>query len=177
MTLYGRHDNPTISITDVYLDDQILRADGFDEDGNYKRGFQLYPENYAWTLDFLAIVLGIKCQSVSGKLFSDIRTRISRLFRFLNDKTVPFIEYVRLSVAFRRANQCTEYDTARKELEKSGLSLAEYGVYSRDPQESYAYYTSDGRRDNLHGIFIIYSYRLVGPDSYVADKVLFIEKR
>lgn len=177
MALYGRHDNPTINITDVYLDGNILRADGFDNNGDRNRGFELHPEHYSWTLEFVAIALGIPRQSVFSKPVSGIRSRIVRLLRVLKDKTIRFIEHVRLSMAYMRADQCTDYDTARKEIEKMGLSLAEYGDYRRDPQESYAYYTSDGRRDNPHGIFIIYSYRLVGPDSYVADKILSIEKR
>lgn len=62
MTFYGKHDNPNISITDVYLNEHgELYIDGIDETiGSIERGFQVYPEQISWVLDFLAIALGFK---------------------------------------------------------------------------------------------------------------------
>lgn len=62
MTFYGKHDNPNISITDVYLNERgEPYVDGIDEaTGSVERGFQVYPEQISWVLDFLAIALGLK---------------------------------------------------------------------------------------------------------------------
>lgn len=62
MIFYGKHDNPNISITDVYLDEHGEPCvDGIDEEiGSIERGFQVYPEQMSWVLDFLAIALGFK---------------------------------------------------------------------------------------------------------------------
>lgn len=65
MTLYGKHNDPMISITSVYLDEaNLLKADGVNESKCITEcGFVLYPEHYSWTLDFIAIALGYKTQS------------------------------------------------------------------------------------------------------------------
>ena len=62
MTFYGKHDNPNISITDVYLDEHGEPCvDGIDEEiGSVERGFQVYPEQISWVLDFLTVALGFK---------------------------------------------------------------------------------------------------------------------
>ncbi len=62
MTFYGKHDNPNISITDVYLNEHgESYVDGIDEAiGSLERGFQVYPEHVSWVLDFLSIALGFK---------------------------------------------------------------------------------------------------------------------
>lgn len=62
MAFYGKHDNPNISITDVYLNEQgELYVDGIDEEiGSVERGFQVYPEHVSWVLDFVTIALGFK---------------------------------------------------------------------------------------------------------------------
>lgn len=64
MTFYGKHDNPNISITDVYLDEHGEPCvDGIDEEiGSVERGFQVYPEQISWVLDFLTIALSFKKQ-------------------------------------------------------------------------------------------------------------------
>ena len=61
MAFYGKHDNPNISITDVYLNEHgEPYVDGIDEaTGSLERGFQVYPEQISWVLDFLAITLGL----------------------------------------------------------------------------------------------------------------------
>lgn len=61
MTFYGKHDNPNVSITDVYLNEHgEPYVDGIDEvTGSIERGFQVYPEQISWVLDFLAITLGL----------------------------------------------------------------------------------------------------------------------
>lgn len=62
MTFYGKHDNPNISITAVYLNEHgEPYVDGIDEAiGSLERGFQVYPEHVSWVLDFLSIALGFK---------------------------------------------------------------------------------------------------------------------
>lgn len=62
ITFYGKHDNPNISITDVYLDEHgEPYVDGIDETiGSLERGFQVYPEHVSWVLDFLSVALGFK---------------------------------------------------------------------------------------------------------------------
>ena len=61
MAFYGKHDNPNISITDVYLNEHgEPYVDGIDEaTSSLERGFQVYPEQISWVLDFLAITLGL----------------------------------------------------------------------------------------------------------------------
>lgn len=67
MALYRELNSPMISLTSVYLDsDGILKADGDDEvRGTTERGFQLYPEHYAWALDFITLALGYPSQTDS----------------------------------------------------------------------------------------------------------------
>lgn len=62
MTFYGEHNNPNISITNVYLNEHgEIYVDGIDEStGTVERGFQVYPEHRAWVLSFLSIALGFK---------------------------------------------------------------------------------------------------------------------
>lgn len=61
MTFYGKYDNPNISITDVYLNErEELFVDGIDDIGVVGRGFQVYPEQLPWVLDFIMIALGFK---------------------------------------------------------------------------------------------------------------------
>mgnify|MGYP006982186383 FL=1 len=60
-TLYGRHDNPQIRLTEVYLDkhDNIY-ADGIDDDtGEKRREFYIYPEHYSDVLFFIGHVLNL----------------------------------------------------------------------------------------------------------------------
>ncbi len=53
-TLYGRHDNPRIRITDIYLDGEYIYADGIDDDTDEKRTeFLVYSEQYADVFQFL----------------------------------------------------------------------------------------------------------------------------
>lgn len=54
-TLYGRHDNPQIKITDVYLDKQEqIYADGIDNETGEKRcQFHIYSEQYSDILYFI----------------------------------------------------------------------------------------------------------------------------
>ena len=58
-TLYGRHNNPQIRITDVYLDEtENIYADGIDSDTDEKRRqFYIYSEQYADIFIFLGHVL------------------------------------------------------------------------------------------------------------------------
>lgn len=56
-SLYGRHDCPLINITDVYLMDDVIYADGIDSDtGEKRREFYIYPEQYADVFNFIAHV-------------------------------------------------------------------------------------------------------------------------
>lgn len=55
-TLYGRHDNPRIRLTDVYLteDGNHILVDGIDEDSGEKRKeFYIYSEQYADVFKFI----------------------------------------------------------------------------------------------------------------------------
>lgn len=58
-TLYGKHDNPQIKITDVYLNTQAgFFADGIDDDtGEKRKEFYIYPEQYSDIFYFIAHVL------------------------------------------------------------------------------------------------------------------------
>lgn len=60
-TLYGKHDNPQIRLTEVYLDkhDNIY-ADGIDDDtGEKRREFYIYPEQYSDVFFFIGHVLNL----------------------------------------------------------------------------------------------------------------------
>lgn len=69
MAFYGKHGNPNISITDVYLNEHDEPyVDGIDEEiGSVERGFQVYPEHVSWALDFLTIALGFKKTEIKNK--------------------------------------------------------------------------------------------------------------
>lgn len=60
-TLYGRHDNPQIRLTEVYLDEHDeIYADGIDDDtGEKRREFYIYPEHYSDVLFFIGHVLNL----------------------------------------------------------------------------------------------------------------------
>lgn len=62
MAFYGKYDNPSISITDVYLSKNGEPfVDGVDENtGNVEKEYRIHPEQCAWVLDFLALALGFK---------------------------------------------------------------------------------------------------------------------
>lgn len=60
-TLYGRHDNPQIRLTSVYLDkyDKIY-ADGIDDDtGEKRKEFYIYPEQYSDIFYFIGHMLNL----------------------------------------------------------------------------------------------------------------------
>lgn len=60
-TLYGKHDNPQIRLTEVYLDkhDKIY-ADGIDDDtGEKRREFYIYPEQYSDVFFFIGHLLSL----------------------------------------------------------------------------------------------------------------------
>jgi hypothetical protein len=61
-TLWGKHDNPLIEITDVYLGKQdAIFADGYEQPyGIFEKGFEIYPEQYWDITHFIAAVLGWK---------------------------------------------------------------------------------------------------------------------
>lgn len=58
-TLYGKHDNPQIKITDVYLDEHgHIYADGIDDSlGTMETGFYIYSEQFSDILYFLGHVI------------------------------------------------------------------------------------------------------------------------
>lgn len=58
-TLYGKHDNPQIKITDIYLDEHDnIYADGRDDNlGTKETGFYIYSEQYSDILYFLGHVI------------------------------------------------------------------------------------------------------------------------
>lgn len=57
-TLYGKHDNPSINITDVYLIGDAIHADGIDnETGDKRERFFIYPEHLSDILSFVGHVL------------------------------------------------------------------------------------------------------------------------
>lgn len=59
-TLYGRHDNPQIRITDVYLNGNAIYADGIDSDTGEKRHeFQIYSEQLSDVLYFIGHVVNM----------------------------------------------------------------------------------------------------------------------
>lgn len=70
MTFYEDYNNPDISITDVYLNEHgEPYVDGIDEaTGFIKKGFQIYPEQISWVLDFLAIVLDLREREIPDNL-------------------------------------------------------------------------------------------------------------
>ena len=57
---YGKYDNPSISVTDVYLNEYgEIMIDGINEQrGSRERGFQAYPEHYSSLLHFATQALG-----------------------------------------------------------------------------------------------------------------------
>jgi hypothetical protein len=63
-TLWGKHDNPIIDITDVYLagkDRLSVYADGIEQStGCMETGFEIYPEQYLGILQFFYAVLNWK---------------------------------------------------------------------------------------------------------------------
>lgn len=69
MAFYGNYDNPNISITDVYLDGNgDLYVDGIDEStGIVEHKYQVYPEQCAWVLNFLALALGFNGTGTKNK--------------------------------------------------------------------------------------------------------------
>lgn len=179
MALYDKHDNPTINITDVYLDeDGILRTDGTDDEGSNNRGFQLYPEHYSWALDFITIALGFDRPSPWSKVAARMESRFVKCCMAILVSVSCFLHLDPLSKVYRRVRSCTDYSSAYKILEESGLILSEYGCYRKaseeNPELSYAYYTADGSRSNPRGITVIYTFRQTGRDSFVADKITSI---
>lgn len=58
-TLYGKHDNPQIKITDVYLDEHDnIYADGIDDSlGTKEVGFYIHSEQYSDILYFIGHVI------------------------------------------------------------------------------------------------------------------------
>ncbi|MEB3373893.1 hypothetical protein SFC43_13600 [Bacteroides sp. CR5/BHMF/2] len=60
-TLYGRHDNPQIRLTEVYLgNNDKIYADGIDDDTEEKRKeFYIYPEHYSDIFYFIGHVLNL----------------------------------------------------------------------------------------------------------------------
>lgn len=59
-TLYGRHDNPQIRITDIYLCGNEIYADGIDSDTDEKRcEFLIYTEQLSDVMYFIGQVLGM----------------------------------------------------------------------------------------------------------------------
>lgn len=59
-TLYGRHDNPQIRITDIYLCGNGIYADGIDDDTGEKRcEFLIYTEQLSDVMYFIGQVLGM----------------------------------------------------------------------------------------------------------------------
>ena len=61
---YGKHDNPNISITNVYISEYgEIMVDGVNEDTGYKeREYRAYPEHYSCLLDFIGFALGLRNQ-------------------------------------------------------------------------------------------------------------------
>lgn len=178
LLFYGKHNiNPSINITDVYLDGDALRMDGFDEFGARECGFILYPEHYAWTLDFIAVALDLRRLSPFGKFISYLRGKGATVSQMLRRKVQEYLECRLVRRAYRRAKLCYEYSTADEVLKRCGLTLSEYGDFQSNSQVGYAYYTSDGRQDNPHGILINYEFRQVGPDNYQSGKILSIEQQ
>lgn len=60
-TLYGRHDNDSVNITDVYINQgssTLIYVDG-QVDYNMQRGYQIYPEHYSDVLWFITTVLNL----------------------------------------------------------------------------------------------------------------------
>ena len=57
-TLYGRHDNDSVDITDIYInkDSSVIYADG-QVSGEMRREYQIYPEHYSDVLWFIQAVL------------------------------------------------------------------------------------------------------------------------
>lgn len=60
-TLYGRHDNPQVRLTEVYLDKyDKIHADGIDDDtGEKRKEFYIYPEHYSDIFYFIGHVLNL----------------------------------------------------------------------------------------------------------------------
>jgi hypothetical protein len=60
-TLYGKHDCPIIGISDVYLKNDEIYADGIDQQtGILEKEFRIYPEQYSDVLHFIGTVLNWK---------------------------------------------------------------------------------------------------------------------
>lgn len=56
-TLWGKHNNPLINITDVYINnDNNIYADGVGDDGQERKGFKIYPEQYLDVFYFIKAV-------------------------------------------------------------------------------------------------------------------------
>lgn len=61
---YGKHNNPNISITDVYISEYgEIMVDGVNENTGYKeREYRAYPEHYSCLLDFIGFALRLPYQ-------------------------------------------------------------------------------------------------------------------
>lgn len=68
---YGKHDNPNISITNVYISEYGgIMVDGVNEDTGYKESeYRVYPEHYSCLLDFIGFALGLRYQPDTTQKF------------------------------------------------------------------------------------------------------------
>lgn len=170
MSFYGKHDNPNISITDIYLDDDgEMMVDGSDSClGNEETGFTVYPEHYAWVLDFIAIVLGYNQSRPC--LGTRVCSAVKRYILAIRNVVVRRFSRNLISRTYRKVRHCRSYAQAESIVLGAGLVLSEYGT--RNTDIGYASYNEDGVRDNTRRITIEYTFRQTGPDSYVADEVV-----
>lgn len=181
MLFYGKHENPCIALTDVSLDeDGKVRVNGINDKIEIpEKNYSIDPEHYAGILDFIAIVQGYREYSPATPYFKRVKLCIEKSVRIIKQKVFYFLGADPLSRAYRRVRGCTDYGRAVAVIRKSGLILSGYGDYEKTKDKSsamgYAYYTVDGARENPCGITLVYTFRQIGHDSYVADKIVSIE--
>jgi hypothetical protein len=71
-TLWGKHDCPIIDISEVYLQNDEIYADGIDQQtGVLEKEFLIYPEQYSDVLHFIAAVLNWKYSAKQESKESD----------------------------------------------------------------------------------------------------------
>lgn len=76
MTFYGKHNNPSISITSVYFDEKEknIKVDGVEHEwGTEEKGYSAFPEHYTWLLDFIATALGIPTTGTFSRFIRSIK--------------------------------------------------------------------------------------------------------
>jgi hypothetical protein len=81
-TLWGKHDNPIIDITAVYLSEKgEIYADGVNQvSGCMERFFEIYSEQYSDILHFIAAVLGWKTAESEEEQEEDNPLEVTILF-------------------------------------------------------------------------------------------------